>query len=476
MKHGIMLDSAVRVATEAVSHVSATTNRGRLSGDRAFDTQLQRKCFRLIAVVLGLSLCESVAALSLDDIIQLSRGGYGDQEITSLIAATGTRFDLDVDSLTALTAAGVSEPVIQDMLQAGNRQPSGNLLASLTSEVRTDAHGRDGALAETTVDDILQLYRAGLSDATILSFVRRSNECISFSTSHLLQLAEAGLSQGFVAALDNLTAECRDQERLADSRFNVYIPSGRATGGYLPGIYDDYYYRAMPYSYYPYYPYYPYYSYASYPDYREPLQHQEHLIDTQGPPQETIHHIVSNGDQIDHHHHDVTRDQGLVQVEDLPEHQHVGVSLTEHDALHPDHSAGVSTNSRVARSVNDNAYRPRLDTSSRFATSNRSTGRRYVDFGTQSSASSSISTSANRSSTRGAGRSRSTSSRFSLGNPQTRSGSTGFTVPSSGSRGYSAGASAGIGHAAPHSAGSSASGGGAARHQGNARASGNGRR
>ena len=171
MKRGIMLNSAVRVATEAVSHVSATTNRGRLSGDRAFDTQLQRKCFRLVAVVLGLSLCESVAALSLDDIIQLSRGGYGDQEITSLIAATGTRFDLDVDSLTALTTAGVSEPVIQDMLQAGNRQPSGNLLASLTSEVRTDARGLDGALAETTVDDILQLYRAGLSDATIDALV-----------------------------------------------------------------------------------------------------------------------------------------------------------------------------------------------------------------------------------------------------------------------------------------------------------------
>ena len=252
MKRGIMLDSAVRVATEAVSHVSATTNRRRLSGDRAFDTQLQRKCFRLVAVVLSLSLCESVAALSLDDIIQLSRGGYGDQEITSLIAATGTRFELDVGSLTALAAAGVSEPVIQDMLQAGNRQPSGNLLASLTSEVRTDARGRDGASAETTVDDILQLYRAGLSDATIFSFVTRRNECVPFSTSHLLQLAEAGLSPDFVAALDNLTAECRDQERLADSRFNVYIPSGRATGGYLPGIYDDYYYRAMPYSYYPY--------------------------------------------------------------------------------------------------------------------------------------------------------------------------------------------------------------------------------
>ncbi len=464
MKRGIMLDSAIRVATKAVSHVSATMNRGRLSGDRAFDTQIQRKCFRLVAVVLGLSLCESVAALSLDDIIQLSRGGYGDQEITSLIAATGTRFDLDVDSLTALTAAGVSEPVIQDMLQAGNRQPSGNLLASLTSEARTDARGsRDGASAETTVDDILQLYRAGLSEATIFSFVRRHNECIPFSTSHLLQLAEAGLSQGFVAALDNLTAECRDQERLADSRLNVYIPSGRATGGYLPGIYDDYYYPAMPYPYYPYYPY-----YAIYPEHREPLQHQGHLIDTQGASQEIIHHVISNDDQIDHHHHEVVRDSGRVLVEDLPEHQHVGVSLAEHDALHPDHSAGVSANSRVAGRVNEYAYRPPLDTSSRFATTTRSTGRRYVDFGSRSVASSSNPASANRSSTRGAGRSRSASSGFSLGNQQTRSSSSGFTAPSSASHGHSAGAS--IGHSAPHSAGN------AARHQGNARTSGHGRR
>ena len=468
MKHGIMFDPAVLVATKAVSHMSATTIRGRFCGDRVFDTQPQRRRFRLVALVLGLCLCESVAALSLNDIIELSRNGYGEEEITSLIAVTGARFELNVDTLRDLAAAGVSEPVIREMLQAGNRQPDGSLLASLTSEVRTDARGRrDGALADATVDDILKLYRAGLSEATILSFVTRRNECIPLSFDHLLQVAEAGLSQDFVSALDNLSAECRDQERLADSRRDVYIPSNRATRTYRPGIYDDLYYRSILYPYYSYYPYYPYYPYATYPDPREPLQHQEHLIDTQGPQQEVIHHVVSSGDQIDHHDHEVVRDFGRVLVEDLPEHQHVGVSLTEHDALHPDHSASVSTNSRVAERVNDYAYRPPLDTSSRFATKNRSTGRRYVQFGNQSVVSSSNSAIANSSSTRGSGRSRGASPGFSVGNQQTRSGSTGFTVPSSGSRGYSsAGASAGIGHAAPHSAG------GAARHQGNARSSG----
>ncbi len=402
MKRGTMLDSAVLVTPKAVSHLSATQDRGRFCGGRLFDTQPQRKSLRLVAVVLGLCLCESVAALSLYDIIELSRSGYGEEEITSLIAVTGARFELDVDSLSTLKAAGVSEPVIRELLQAGDHLPSGDLFTNLTSAARTDASDRrDGALAETTVDDILQLYRAGLSEATILSFVRRRDECIPFSIDHLLHMAEAGLSQDFVSDLGSLMAGCRDQERLADAQLNFYVPSSRARRTYLPGIYDDFYYRARP------------YPYAIYRDHRQPQpqrqrqHHQGHLVETQGPDRELIHHVISNGDQIDHHHHEVVRDHDRVLVEDLPEHHHVGVSLAEHDALHPDHSAGVSADSGVAHRVKENANRPPQVTSSTFSMINRSTRSGFAGLRNRSLVSRSQPGSANSPSTRGSRISRS---------------------------------------------------------------------
>ncbi len=381
-----------------------------------FDTQLQRKGFRLVAVVFGLCLCESVIALSLNDIIELSRSGYGEEEIARLIAVTGARFELDVDNLITLTAAGVSEPVIREMLQAGDPLLSGNLLASLASEVPTDARvGRESVSADTAVNDILQLYRASLSEETILSFVRRHNECIPFSVDHLLQMAEAGLSQVFVSDLGSLMAGCRDEERLADSRLNVYIPSSRATQSYLPGIYDDFYYRSRS------------YPLVIYRDHREPPQHQGHLIATQGANQEIIHHVISNKDQIDHHHHEVVRDHGRVLVRDFSEHQHVGVSLAEHEAIHPDHSAGVSGDSGVAHRVKDNANRPPHVTSSTFSMINRSMGSSSAGVRSRSVASRSQPGSANSPSTRGGGISRSASSRLSVGNQRARSGSIVFT-------------------------------------------------
>ena len=426
---------------KAVLPVSAMTDRGRLCGEQVFGPQPWGRGFRLVSLVLGLCLSQSVAALSLYDIIELSRNGYGEDEIARLIAVTETRFDLDVDSLRTLTAAGVSEPVIREMLQAGDHLLSGGQRVRSVSEVRTNAHDRsDGVLANTTINDVLQLYSAGLSEVTLLSFVRHRNECVPFSVDHLLQMAEAGMSEVFVSAMDSLVDDCRDEERITESRPDFYIASSRTTRAYVPFMYENFYYRAR-----------------LYPlvidlDRRQPQSHQGHLIETQGAAQEVIHHVLSDKDVIDHHHHEIVRDHGRVEVRDFSEHQHVGVSLTEHEAVHPEHSTGVSVDSRVTRRVNDYANRSPRVTSSSFSMVNRSTRSGSARLGSQPLVSRSHSSSANSLSTRGGGIARSASSRLSVGNQRARSGSMVFSSRSSISPGRPANASNGIGRAAPRGA------------------------
>jgi len=63
-------------------------------------------------------------AISLDDVVRLSQKGYSDELIIELIDDTGARFQLDADSLVTLKEAGVSERVIQALIEATATDPS----------------------------------------------------------------------------------------------------------------------------------------------------------------------------------------------------------------------------------------------------------------------------------------------------------------------------------------------------------------
>ena len=63
-------------------------------------------------------------ALSVFDIIQLSKKAYGDQAIIDLIEATDSAFDLEAQDLPKLKQLGVSEPVIRSMLERAVREES----------------------------------------------------------------------------------------------------------------------------------------------------------------------------------------------------------------------------------------------------------------------------------------------------------------------------------------------------------------
>lgn len=92
----------------------------------------------LSALLLGvfLFLVSSLAgAISLYDIIQLSKAGKRDAEIIDLIETTRARFALDAQSIAELKKAGVSERVIQALIQAGPPEEGDQDAAPTAAEV-----------------------------------------------------------------------------------------------------------------------------------------------------------------------------------------------------------------------------------------------------------------------------------------------------------------------------------------------------
>ena len=71
-----------------------------------------------IAGFLAAGLALPAAALSLYDIVQLSKARYSDRQIIELIEKTESRFYVDADTLVALKKEGVSEPVVRAILKA----------------------------------------------------------------------------------------------------------------------------------------------------------------------------------------------------------------------------------------------------------------------------------------------------------------------------------------------------------------------
>lgn len=69
-------------------------------------------------VVVAWSLCGQAFALTVYDVIQLSRKNYSDDDITALIQVTDSAFALKAADVTRLMELGVSERVVQAMLKA----------------------------------------------------------------------------------------------------------------------------------------------------------------------------------------------------------------------------------------------------------------------------------------------------------------------------------------------------------------------
>jgi len=77
----------------------------------------------IVILFLMLAVPAQVAAMTVYDVIQLSKKSYSDQDIIALIETTDSAFELNADDIPRLVELGVSESVIQVMLSAVPAEP-----------------------------------------------------------------------------------------------------------------------------------------------------------------------------------------------------------------------------------------------------------------------------------------------------------------------------------------------------------------
>ena len=78
----------------------------------------------IVFVGLGASRAEAV---SVRDLVELTRAGLSDQVLLALIEVDRTVFTIDAPTLKMLKDAGVSEAVIIAMIRSGRQEPAGPL-------------------------------------------------------------------------------------------------------------------------------------------------------------------------------------------------------------------------------------------------------------------------------------------------------------------------------------------------------------
>ena len=77
----------------------------------------------VVGLLLWISTAVQLGAVSVRDIVELSRAGLGDEVILALIDIDPVRYDLDAQRVLELKDAGVSERVLAAMLRSGRSAP-----------------------------------------------------------------------------------------------------------------------------------------------------------------------------------------------------------------------------------------------------------------------------------------------------------------------------------------------------------------
>ena len=171
---------------------------------------------------------QAAFALSLLDVIELSKGGYSESEIGRVIEVTGARFEIDGVGMVALKEAKVPEGLIDRMLDEGGVPPT--------------------EVSEITATEILELRAAGFSEETVLKFVRHRNVCTPLSEDGLRLLAGEEVTAEFLDGFSEAVAAC-ERERVARTPIEplpetAYSDAGPSTAGGMDDhahAYDQHY-------------------------------------------------------------------------------------------------------------------------------------------------------------------------------------------------------------------------------------------
>ena len=219
------------------------------------------RCAMRILIVPLLGFAQAAAALSLLDIIEMSRNGYSESEIGRIVDVTGARFEIDAVGMVALREAEVADALIERMLDEGGLLPN--------------------EVSEMTARELLELHEAGISEGMLLKYVRHRNVCAPLSGDgvHLLEREE--FTPEFFDAFAELVAACERAQvartpieplpegayagvrgpaddpsegdpRHHDTQYNTYSNTVYHYDHYGYDRYHDYYHPAFLYSYYHY--------------------------------------------------------------------------------------------------------------------------------------------------------------------------------------------------------------------------------
>lgn len=80
--------------------------------------------FLPLAVIVMLTFVPRAEAITIRDIVDLSRAGMGEEILLALIEVDGGIFRIDTETLTMLKREGVSERVILAMVKSGRTRPA----------------------------------------------------------------------------------------------------------------------------------------------------------------------------------------------------------------------------------------------------------------------------------------------------------------------------------------------------------------
>jgi len=167
------------------------------------------------ALFLMLAVPSQVMAITVYDVIQLSKKSYSDQDIIALIEATDSAFELQADDISRLAELGISEPVIQAMLKAvPTGQPAEHVPDRAPGQYVTNPEdnqsGHVTAIAGITSDKLVARAEISLETMDEPGSGRHHHQVITVSGIQLLVLRDEGAYSSVIAraraVADNLGA------------------------------------------------------------------------------------------------------------------------------------------------------------------------------------------------------------------------------------------------------------------------------
>jgi hypothetical protein len=106
----------------------------------------------IVALLIVLFTAASAQAVTLKDIVDLTKAGLGDEVLLALIEVDGGVFDVDPATLSRLKAAGVSEKVIVALVRSGRTRPASTPAPEPEAQSLSDVVASQQAAAVTYVE------------------------------------------------------------------------------------------------------------------------------------------------------------------------------------------------------------------------------------------------------------------------------------------------------------------------------------